>query len=436
MLQRVLREDAWATPTLDATLSRAALTTSEAARATDIVLGVLRVLPRLERAIDAHRTRPEPLEPWVRAALLAASYELLHTPEKPWAIVDETVRIVRESRSEGLARFVNAVLRKLAAERPEHPERPRRIEVPDWLAERLRSDLGAVRARSFLDERPIPPPLTLRARTDRTALEAAIRHARPHAEVVPGALSPSALLVRSGGDPRKLPGHAEGAFTVMDEASQLVVRAVGARPGEHVVDACAGRGGKTLALLDAIEGRGRIVAVDDHPEKLARIDEERARLGLLEAPLERRAVDLTVGLGALPERSFDRVLVDAPCTGLGTVHRRPEILLRIAPDDPARLGALQLELATRAARLVRPGGLLVLAVCSPTRAEGSDVLVQLRARLSSAELVDHPVEGIACDDDGILRIGPWCDPFRACDAFQIVRLRLAAESRREFPPGR
>lgn len=430
VLHRVLDEEAWAAPTLDAELSRASLPPSEAARATDLVFGVLRSLPRLSARIDRHRPRRDPIEPFTFACLLSATYELLHTPEKPWAVLDETVGLVRRARAEGLSRFANAVLRKLAAERPEHPERPRTIAVPAWLEERLTRDLGPERAKAFLGERPMPPPLALRARGPREALMERIRAERPSAEARAGGLSPEGVLVRGGGDPRRLSGYDDGLFVVMDEASQLVARAVGAQAGERVLDACAGRGGKTLALLDHMtagspDRPGELVAADDHPEKLARMDDELRRLRHDPSRVARRAVDLSVGLGGLAEGSFDRVLVDAPCTGLGTIHRRPEILLRVGPDDPARLGELQVAIASRAARLVRPGGLLVVAVCSPTRAEGLDVIEALLRAAPDLSVVREPIEAVSCDADGVVRIGPWCDPSAACDAFQVTRLRRA-----------
>lgn len=424
-LHRVLAEDAWASPTLDAELSRARLSPSESGRATDLVYGALRVLPALEAEIDRHRPRRDPIEPFTRACLLTASYELLHTTEKPWAILDETVGLVRRMRAEGLSRFANAVLRKIAASRPTQPERPRSLALPAWLEQRLALDLGPERARAFGGERPLPPPITLRARVPREQLLASLREAHPEAELTLGAMSAQAILARGVGDPRRLPGYAQGEFVVMDEASQLVAQAVGARHGERAIDVCAGRGGKTLALLDAMSVGGapaELVAADDHPEKLARMDDELRRLGHAPSRVVRHAVDLAIGLGGLPEAHFDRVLVDAPCTGLGTVHRRPEILLRIGPDDLERMQALQRAIVQNAARLVRPGGVLVYAVCSPTRAEGAGVLETLVGELG-LELLRDPVGPIAPDDDGMIRLGPWSDPSASCDAFQLVRLR-------------
>jgi 16S rRNA (cytosine967-C5)-methyltransferase len=163
------------------------------------------------------------------------------------------------------------------------------------------------------------------------------------------------------------------------------------------------------------------VAVDLYEEKLERAERERARLGLDPAKLETRAVDLTVGTGGL-DASFDRVLVDAPCTGLGTLHRRPELLLRLGPGDPARLAELQLAILANAAKLVRPGGLLVYAVCSPTAEEGAGVVARFSASHPEFEVVTaRPRDAIAADSDGIVRIGPWSGETAAPDAYQVVR---------------
>jgi 16S rRNA (cytosine967-C5)-methyltransferase len=196
----------------------------------------------------------------------------------------------------------------------------------------------------------------------------------------PGAVSPLARLIRGEGDPRQKPGYAEGAFTVQEEGAQVVALALGARSGERVLDACAGRGQKTTLLAERLGADG-ILACDLYPEKLEALAEEARRLGLGE--IETRAVDWSVGQGGLAG-DFDRVLVDAPCTGTGTLRRRPEILRRLTPADPARLGALSEQILRSAASRAKAGGTVLFAVCSVLRQECEDVVERVSDVLEPA----------------------------------------------------
>lgn len=421
VLHRVAALDAWATPALDAEIARAGLDRRDAALATEIVYGALRSLPRLDAALDAHLAKPSKVDAYLRAALRAGAYQLLHLSRvPPHAAVSDAVALVKRERGPRLAGVANAVLRKVAATRPEHPSPPDRIEVPRWIAGAFERALGPERAGAFLESRPLPPPLGLRAVGGPAAERvAAIRAAHPEAEVAACALASRGLWVRGAGDPRALPRFAEGALAVQEIGSQIVVELVGVEAGDRVADLCAGHGTKSLALA---ERAASVVAVDLYEEKLERAERERARLAI-EPALETVAVDLTVGTGGLEAR-FDRVLVDAPCTGLGTLHRRPELLLRLRPDDPARMAELQLSILSTAGELVRPGGLLIYAVCSPTEEEGAGVAQRFAAKHPGLELVRAlPSDPVAADPDGLVRVGPWSGETAAPDAYQVVRWR-------------
>lgn len=429
VLFRVAEDGAYASRVLDAELARARLDPRDAALATEIVYGTLRTLPAMDAAYSGYlRRAPETLDPMVRATLRVACYQLLHLGRvPPHAIVDGAVGLVVHERGRILAGVVNAVLRKVAATRPAEPKPPTALVAPAWFGETLVASLGEARATNFLAARRLPPPIVLRVEDEtpraRDTLIARLVQARPGAEIVPGAVSPRAVLVRGGGDPRLLPGHEEGAFTVQEEGAQAVALAVGARPGERIADACAGHGGKTTLFARAVGANGHVTALDLYAEKLERIGPELARLHLPGSRLDTVTVDLSVGTASLDGR-FDRVLVDAPCTGLGTVHRRPEILLRVGPDDPARLAELQVQLLRNAAALVRPGGTLVYAVCSPTLEEGAGVVARITAELPSlrAHREAPPLAGITPDPDGMLRLGPWSEPSgQGLDVYQLFR---------------
>ena len=289
-------------------------------------------------------------------------------------------RVVRAERGPALAGVANAVLRKLAAASAGAAASERRagaaaLARPGAARERWRE----ARARDACSAcGRLPPPLSLarvRRRGPRGAGRCLARRAPGGRGRIRRGSRRRALLVRRAGDPRALPGYVEGRFSVQEEGAQLVALCLGARPGERVADLCAGHGGKTAVLA---RGGGRRRARSPRsistsassaniPRELARLQPERAQASTL------RAIDLRVGAGGLAA-AFDRVLVDAPCTGLGTLRRRPELLLRVTEADPGRLAGEQLAILRQAARLVRPGGILLYAVCSPLPEEGANVV--------------------------------------------------------------
>ncbi len=423
VLQRLEQDQAWAAPTLDAEIRRASAQRADAALATQIVYGTMRVLPSVDAGIARHAKRPDRIDPWTRAALRAAVFQLFHLDRLPsHAIVDDTVALVRGKRGRQLAGFANAVLRKLAKERPAQPEPARSVEVASWLQAELERSLGTEATRSLLDLSQDLPSLDLRVRADldREVVAEAIRQARPGSVVELTALAPQGLRVRGLGDPRTLPGYKEGHFAVQEEGAQLIGLLLGVLPGERVLDACAGRGGKTAQLAEILgTGSGELVAADLHSHRLEQIPAELKRLHLDPQRVRLCAVDWTVGVGDV-EQGFDRILVDAPCTGLGTLRRRPEILMRSTEGDSARMGEIQLQILVRAASLLKPGGTLVFAVCSPLRQEGDEVADRFELpgferspeETSTIASIAFGRQGKLVLGPGLLGAGPWADAYQ------------------------
>lgn len=424
VLYRVTTDAAYAARALDAEIAAAGLDPRDARLATEIVYGALRMLPVIDARLDRQLERGRP-EPFTLAALRAATYQALALDRVPsFAIVQETVSIVKQKRGEGLAKLTNAVLRRIVAERPTQSTKTDRGSLPDWIQASLREGLGDERAECFMALAQTRPPLTLRVRDrhDRDALLATLREAAPQAQLNPSALADDVIVTAGVGDPRRLPGYAEGRFVVQDEGAELVGRLVGAKPGEKVLDACAGRGGKTLQLLQQVGPTGQVTAIDLHARKLEQLEAELARLGYPAGTVAAETIDLSVGTGGL-DPIYDRVLVDAPCTGLGTLRRRPEILLRLGPSDPDRMAQLQLRILRSAAALVRPGGTLVFAVCSGTPQEGAGIASAIESELSWLRRVTSgvPEVSLSCDGDGVFRIGPWLSQEGGCpDVYQLV----------------
>jgi len=256
--------------------------------------------------------------------------------------------------------------------------------LPRWLAKLWSEQLGEAETRSLAEALNQRAPLTIRAnalKTTREALAAAL--AAEGARVEPTPYSPDGLTFTSRTNVFALAAFKQGLFEVQDEGSQLIAEACNARPGQIVVDACAGAGGKSLALAAAMQNKGRLVACDRDGRRLDefRLRSRRAGVHNWEAR--------TVPEGSAGERRIgdlrgmaDVVLVDAPCSGLGSLRRNPDARWRLTPEEVQTFPPRQREILARYSDLVRPGGLLVYATCSINRAENEDV--------GAAFLAAHP----------------------------------------------
>jgi 16S rRNA (cytosine967-C5)-methyltransferase len=360
----------------------------------------LRVRPWLDAQIERHAPRGTAgVDPFTRIELALAVYQLFFLTRVPaFAAVNEAVDAVRRARGPALSRFANAVLRKLALEAQSRSGEDPALRAeeavwrstPEWLRAGLARALGEGGARAFLRPGASVPPIGIRVERPeaRDAWLERLRLAAPAATFELGQVSPHAILVHAAGDARALPGFAEGAWSLQEEGSQVVALAVGAQPGDRVLDACAGRGNKAAVLARAVGREGAIDVADVHPDKLERLALELGRVGL--APRAAFAVDWAVGAGDC-DGSYERVLVDAPCSGVGTARRRPELVTRREQEDLAKLSSLQQKILAGVSERVLPGGRLVYAVCSVLREESEDVVRGVLAAIPCLELA--PFEG-------------------------------------------
>jgi 16S rRNA (cytosine967-C5)-methyltransferase len=405
--------------------------------ATDLVYGTLAWQGRLDHHLGGllRGTTVARLEPPVRVALRLGLYQLLFLDRVPaYAAVDASVRLARRA-GPGAAGLVNAVLRRVGLEGraalalPDAAADPvARLAVewshPRWLVERLAEQVGRDALPALLAAHNRPGRVALRAHPGRVARDAlAAELAASGVAVGPGRFAPDALVVeRAAGRLRALPAFRAGRFAYQGEASQLVTLLLGLRPGARVLDACAAPGGKALQAAASAGAGGRVVALDVQPAGARRIVESAARLGL-------DTVDVAVADARRPplRGPFDAVLADAPCSGLGTLRRHPELRWRRAPEDLPRLAALQRELLDGVAPLVAAGGVLVYAVCTPLGAETDDVVADFLA--SNRDFALEPAAPFLpaaarhlVTAGGALRTWPHRDDL---DAFFAVRLRRA-----------
>jgi 16S rRNA (cytosine967-C5)-methyltransferase len=405
VLVRVEKEGAFASAALEAELSRAVqLDARDRALATELAYGSLRVMPWLDEQLERFAPQgTKKLDARVRAHLIAAAYQLAFTRVPAFAAVNEAVDAVRRVRGDRLAAFANAVLRKFAKYTSElgHVDRELAIaaSTPAWLRDALDRVLSPAGTRSFVQCGVEPPAVALRVEqpSERDAWLARLRKAAPAGRFETGSVSPLAILVRGAGKPQQLVGYQEGAWSVQEEGAQLAALAVGAEPGEIVLDACAGRGNKAALLARQVGIGGAVDVCDAIPSKLDHLRAELARCHL--SVRASYAIDWRVGSGELVGE-YDRVFVDAPCSGTGTLRRRPEIALRRESPDLAAMAALQIAIASRAAAHVRRGGALFYVVCSILREEAEDVIdevVRKCSGLSPAPFDSPAARAIAAD---------------------------------------
>ena len=376
VVRRVIDEGAYSNRLVPALLARSGLDPRDRAFATELAFGTLRRRLLLDAAISRAADRPvDRITPPVAAhALRLGAYQLLDAGVPPHAAVSETVDLV-PGRPRG---FVNAVLRSIASRPAAVPSGgdanaiAARTGVARWIVDELRalvgdeaeSAAGAFAARAPLSLRVVDGDVESVLRD----LHAAGFDAR-HGEVE------SRCVVVDGGDPRTMPGFVEGRWAVQDQASAFVTAVLDPQEGDHVYDACAAPGGKTLDAAARVGSAGSVVATDVAMNRLALIRASAERL--------HRSPWLVAHDAARPALAgpFDRALVDAPCTGIGSARRRPELLWRPKRDRVGALAARQLAIVKATAELVRAGGTLVYSVCTFTRAETDAVCdAVLRAR--------------------------------------------------------
>ena len=435
-LERVAVDDAFADLALDAELTARQLAPRDAALATELVYGTLRWQRYLDWIVAPHsRRRLDALDPRVLVILRMTAYQIVFLERVPaFAAVSDAVSLARRGTKPGVAEFVNAVLRAFtrrgAAEaEPAPPADPLdalalRCSFPTWLGARWCRRYGTDEATRLMRAMNERPPITVRANTLRTSAEMlAERLAKEERlRAVPTRHAPEGLVVEHGGAPAAWRAFGEGAFAVQDEASMLVARLLEPRAGEVVADACAAPGTKTTHLAQLMENRGRILALDPQPARLARVTEAATRLGV--TIVETRGGTVETLAGELSE-ACDAVLVDAPCSNLGVLRRNPEVKWRRQESDIAASAARQRDILTAASVMVKPGGRLVYATCS-LEPEENEALVRA-FRDARAEFVVDPPQGfpLPLDADGVLRCRPH---LHGTDGFTAVRLRRASRS--------
>ncbi len=372
---RILREGV----TLDAALkdALAAANPKLAPAVRSLSYGAVRGYYRHEAILGRLLSTPvRSLDFLVRALLSVALYELEDERTPQYAVVDAAVQTAKATDAARAAGLINAVLRRYLRERQKldadiarNPAT--RHAAPVWLADRLRAD-WPVRWTQLLAAGDAQAPMWLRVNCERTTPEAYLEQLR---EAGIGARAearvPTAVVLDAPCDVQELPGFSQGVVSVQDLGAQCAAFPLGLAAGQRVLDACAAPGGKTALIAEREPHLSKLVAVDIDPQRLARVQENLSR-GQLRAELI--SGDAAQSATWWDGVAFDRILLDAPCSGLGVIRRHPDIRLRKSPSEIDKLPALQARLLHSAWNMLAPGGRLVYVTCTVTRSENRDLL--------------------------------------------------------------
>ncbi len=360
----------------------------------ELVYGTLRNRARLDWVLNQFSAqRVEKTDAWTRNILRLGAYQLLFLDRVPVsAAVNTSVELAKKyGKKHG---YVNGLLRNLVRKRnsisePHFEDPAKRLAAayshPEWLVRRWLNRFGAEQAEILLRENNRPAPLVVRTntlRTTRDGLKAAL--ADQGVEAVETGMSDTGLEITSPPAIRTLEAYQQGLFIVQDQAAQLVSRMLSPNPGETVLDACAAPGGKATHLAELMQNRGAIVALENDAIRMSRIDENSRRLGCT-------IVSLAAGDAALYRQGrYDKILIDAPCSGLGVLRRHPDGRWIKSESTIALRAGVQRRIIENCAHLLHPGGALVYATCTTEPEENEDVIDFFLSLAGKSFAVDDP----------------------------------------------
>jgi 16S rRNA (cytosine967-C5)-methyltransferase len=427
-------------------LKRGNLSPRDRALATRLVYGTLAWQGYLDHVIGRFSHRPvDKLDPAIRTLLRLALFQACRLNKIPdFAVVDTAVELAKRVRRGVASGLVNAVLRRAASGWKDLPlpsleEDPVnalavRLSHPPWLVQSWLAEYGLERTEALLRADNEPAPTALRVnRCGATRDEVLQQLRRSGCAGAAGSYAPTAIVLETGSGVGGLVDEDQGRFTFQGEASQLVGLLVAPQAGERLLDTCAAPGGKATHLAELMGDRGEVVAVDISRRGVQRIEHLATQLGLSSVRAvcgDATKLDSISGRGPrrnlpLPPASFDGVLVDAPCSGLGTLRGHPELRWRRSPADIRDLACLQGRLLDQASDRVRPGGALVYATCTLSRPENDEVVAAFLRKREEFAIEDArrvlPASAHACvGTDGVLRTFP---DRHGLDGFFAARLK-------------
>ena len=374
ILYEINEKGAYSNIALNKYLSLHELSERDRAFTTELVYGAVKWKLTLDRTVAAcSDIKMEKLSPWIKNILRLGTYQLLYlTKVPPSAAVNESVKLAGRYGHKASAGYVNAVLRNIAGGggRDIIPDRTGdpvgylsvRYSYPKWITEKFTGLFGEEFAESLLEAGNGVPDLTVRVNTLKTSTEGLIETLKNEGvEAQPGRYVSEAVIIKSQVSVAGLEAFRNGLFQVQDESSMLPAAVLAPQPGEKVLDACSAPGGKATHMAQMMKNRGLITAMDIHGHKLKLIEDAAGRLGIDIISTELHDASVPV---PRHEGAYDRALLDAPCSGLGIIRRKPDIKWARESRDIGSITALQRRLIDSVSKAVRPGGVMVYSTCT------------------------------------------------------------------------
>ncbi|HZG15658.1 MAG TPA: 16S rRNA (cytosine(967)-C(5))-methyltransferase RsmB [Candidatus Bathyarchaeia archaeon] len=392
ILTRVEERKSYSNLELKYVLDNTALSAPDVGLVTELVYGTIQRRNTLEYVLNQFLKGNKKMQNWVRELLLLSLYQIRYLDRVPErAAVHEAVEIAKRKGHQGIASLVNGVLRNVLRQPdiwdrlPNQPIAALALQEshPEWLVKRWLKQYGEAETKFICHSNNLPPHPSVRVNTLKATREELLTQmANGQLEAKASTLSPFGITL-DGGNAANTRWFQEGYCTIQDESSMLVAPALGAKPGDRVLDACAAPGGKTTHIAELMGNEGEIVACDVHPHKEQLIRQTANRLGI--------AIIETVVSDALelPDKNlgtFDRILLDAPCTGFGVIRRKPDLKWNKSEKDIQDISAIQYKLLERVSSMLAPGGVMVYSTCTMEPEENQLLVEKFVAEHPSFEL--------------------------------------------------
>lgn len=434
-LYEILENGAYSNIALNKQLEASELKELDRAFATELVYGTIKWKLTLDWIIKQFSSiKPGKISPWIMNILRLGIYQLLYMDRIPVsAACNESVTLAKRYGHSGSSGFVNAVLRNVARSRDNlrYPDRKNepvkylsvKYSYPEWMAERFLKLYGEEFTENLLSSGNAVPDLTVRVNTLKISREELIEALKKEGvEASPGKYVNEAVVLINPSSLVKLDAFKKGLFQVQDESSMLAGRILDPKPGELVIDACSAPGGKATHMAQLMENKGLVLARDIHEHKIRLIDEAAQRLGI---NIIKTEIFDASGKDVKNNMKADRVLLDAPCSGLGIIRKKPDIKWTRTADEAGQLPELQNRLMEAASGCVKPGGVLVYSTCTILPEENQMVVEKFLKNNAEFELDD--ITGLIpgelhgyIENKGFLQLFPNRD---GIDGFFMARIR-------------